>query len=121
MNHYLDAWKNSFDFGGRATRTQFWMFNLINTFVCLALIIVSFTILGAELAFLYLYALAQAPAQLSITFRRLHDTGRSAWWILLGIIPIINWIGGIVLFVFYWLESDADNKWGPNPHPLLLK
>jgi uncharacterized membrane protein YhaH (DUF805 family) len=122
MNHYLDAWKNSFDFGGRATRTQFWMFSLFHTLAIFVLICCGMVILGESGVFLYtLYVLAAIPAAVSIAIRRLHDTGRSGWWLLLAIIPLVNIIGGIVVFVFYCLESDADNKWGPNSHTLLLK
>ena len=50
---------------------------------------------------------------LSVLFRRLHDTGRSAWWILIGLIPLI---GAIVLFIFTVLDSEpGSNKFGPNP------
>jgi uncharacterized membrane protein YhaH (DUF805 family) len=50
---------------------------------------------------------------LSVAIRRLHDTNRTGWWILIGLIPLI---GFIVLLVFYVQEGDAgDNKYGPPP------
>jgi uncharacterized membrane protein YhaH (DUF805 family) len=50
---------------------------------------------------------------LTVSVRRLHDTGRSGWWLLIGIIPLI---GGIVLIV--WFAQDGElgvNRFGPNP------
>ena len=44
--------------------------------------------------------------------RRLHDTDRSGWWILIGLIPIIGWI---LLIVWFCTDSKADNQYGPNP------
>ncbi len=44
--------------------------------------------------------------------RRLHDTDRSGWWILIGLIPIIGWI---LLIVWYCTDSKPDNQYGPNP------
>ena len=50
---------------------------------------------------------------IAVAVRRLHDTDRSGWWILLGFIPII---GGIVLLVFYVLEgTQGPNRFGPDP------
>jgi uncharacterized membrane protein YhaH (DUF805 family) len=60
-----------------------------------------------------LYALAIILPSLGVFVRRLHDTGRTGWWILIGLIPAI---GGIVLFVFSVMDSQpGDNKYGPNP------
>jgi uncharacterized membrane protein YhaH (DUF805 family) len=59
------------------------------------------------------FALAIILPVLALGVRRLHDTNRSGWWVLLGFIPII---GSIVLFVFYVVDSTpGDNQYGPNP------
>jgi len=51
---------------------------------------------------------------LAVTVRRLHDTGRSGWWLLLVFIPFI---GGLILFVFMLLDSQPEsNKWGAPPY-----
>ena len=47
--------------------------------------------------------------------RRLHDTGRSGWWLLIGLIPLV---GAIVLIVFFVQDSQPDNQYGPNPKGL---
>jgi uncharacterized membrane protein YhaH (DUF805 family) len=60
-----------------------------------------------------LYSLAVLLPTIAVTVRRLHDTDRTGWWILLGFIPVI---GGIVLLVFYVLEGTrGPNRYGPDP------
>ncbi|MNZ89121.1 Inner membrane protein YhaI [compost metagenome] len=60
-----------------------------------------------------LYSLAILLPSLALVVRRLHDTGRSGWWVLIGFIPLI---GFIVLLVFMCTDSDPDtNQYGPNP------
>ena len=49
---------------------------------------------------------------LAVAVRRLHDTGRSGWWLLIGLIPII---GFVVLLYFFVLDSENDNQYGPYP------
>ena len=49
---------------------------------------------------------------LAVAVRRLHDTGRSGWWLLIGLIPII---GFFVLLYFFVLDSENDNQYGPYP------
>ncbi|TJY41720.1 DUF805 domain-containing protein [Cohnella pontilimi] len=60
-----------------------------------------------------LYALAILLPSLAVSVRRLHDTGRSGWWLLIGLIPLI---GAIILLVFTCQDSQpGDNRYGPNP------
>ncbi|MFG2059642.1 DUF805 domain-containing protein [Micromonospora sp. NPDC048930] len=50
---------------------------------------------------------------LAVTVRRLHDTDRSEWWLLIGLVPIV---GAIVLLVFCLLDSTpGTNRFGANP------
>jgi uncharacterized membrane protein YhaH (DUF805 family) len=49
---------------------------------------------------------------LAITVRRLHDSGHSGWWLLIGFVPLV---GVIVLLIFTLQGSDAPNKWGAGP------
>jgi uncharacterized membrane protein YhaH (DUF805 family) len=119
MNWYLAVLKKYTVFDGRASRTEFWMFALFNF---IALIVIS--VLGAILAgkgsvigsaLMLLYALGTLLPNIGVAIRRLHDTGRSGWWILLAFVPFI---GFVVLLVFYILESQpGDNEYGPSPHP----
>ena len=60
-----------------------------------------------------IYTLAIIIPTFAVAFRRLHDTDRSAWWLLIGLVPIV---GSIVLLIFFVLDSTpGDNRFGPNP------
>jgi uncharacterized membrane protein YhaH (DUF805 family) len=60
-----------------------------------------------------LYGLAVLLPSIAVAVRRLHDTSRSGWWMLIGLIPIL---GGLVLLVFFVLDSTREtNAWGPSP------
>ncbi len=59
-----------------------------------------------------LASLALFLPSLAVAIRRLHDTSRSGWWVLIGLIPIVGWI---VLIVFYVQDSHPDNQYGPSP------
>lgn len=101
MNYYIDALRNYVNFQGRATRTQFWMFVLFNFIAVVILCVLAFVI--PALSFLLsVYQIALLLPTLAIQVRRLHDTDRSGWWILLGFLPVI---GGLVLFIFYLLPG----------------
>jgi uncharacterized membrane protein YhaH (DUF805 family) len=68
--------------------------------------------IGSQIPY-YLYAAAVLIPGLAVASRRLHDSGRSGWWLLLALIPII---GVIVLLVFFCLEGEpGENQHGPNP------
>ena len=60
-----------------------------------------------------IYYLAVLIPSLAVGVRRLHDTDRSGWWLLLSLIPVIGWI---VLIIFFVLDSTpGENQYGPNP------
>lgn len=119
MNWYLAVLKKYAVFEGRASRTEFWMFILFNFIVGVVLNIVDsiLHLKGTYIGVLGgLYNLGVLLPAIGVSIRRLHDTGRSGWWLLLDFLPVIGWI---VLLVFYVMESQAgDNEHGPNPHPL---
>ena len=117
MNRYLEVLKKYAVFGGRASRQEYWYFMLINLAITIALILVDAQ-LGQfdELIGLGLlsgsYTLLVMLPGLAVTVRRLHDTGRSGWWTLLGMIPLL----GLVLLAFMVFDSQAgQNSYGPNP------
>jgi uncharacterized membrane protein YhaH (DUF805 family) len=105
-------------FQGRARRKEYWFFVLFNIIVSVILNFLDRAIgtYDAEAGAGVLggvYALAVLIPSIAVTVRRLHDTGRSGWWILIGLIPVIGWI---VLLVFMLLDSQpGDNQYGPNP------
>ena len=117
MNHYLTVLKKYATFSGRATRSEYWFFALFSFIISVVLGFLDGVIgkVGADKTIGILgsiYSLAVLIPSIAVMARRLHDTNRSGWWILIGLIPIIGWI---VLFVFSVLDSGPDNKYGPNP------
>jgi len=113
MNWYINAWKKYATFSGRAGRQEYWYFVLFNILAYILLSIIAGIIgkIGASL--LSLYAVAVFLPGLAASVRRLHDTNRSGWWLLISAIPLV---GPIVLLVFLVQESYAiDNQYGAIP------
>jgi uncharacterized membrane protein YhaH (DUF805 family) len=118
MSWYLAVLKKYAVFVGRARRTEYWYFFLFNLIITIALILVD-TGAGtfyAESGFgllSSLYTLGVLLPSMGVTIRRLHDTGRTGWWVLLMLVPVI---GPLVMLVFLVLDSQpGDNAYGPNP------
>jgi uncharacterized membrane protein YhaH (DUF805 family) len=121
MNWYLEVLKKYAMFSGRARRSEYWVFALFNTIIMVALqIFVSIMAgmnsdMGAGLfgILYFVYVLAVLVPSIAVTIRRLHDTGRSGWWLLLGLIPLV---GAIVLLIFLVTDSlPQENQYGSNP------
>lgn len=110
MEYFTKALKHYADFTGRARRTEYWMFYLFYIIFYIVCSAVGY-FLGTEFITM-VYALGLLIPLLSAGARRLHDTGRSGWWQLLNLIPLI---GSIVLIVFFAQDSHDDNEYGPNP------
>ena len=85
------------EFNGRATRAEYWWFFLFCILVSAGLAMFSQTLSG-------LFSLATLLPSLAAGARRLHDTNRSGWWLLIWLLPFIGWI---VLIVFFVQESKA--------------
>lgn len=118
MNWYLDVLKKYAVFSGRARRKEYWMFVLFNILAFIVLAIVdnltgTFNPLYGVGLLGGLYSLAVLLPSIGVGVRRLHDTDRSGWWLLISVIPLI---GGIILLVFFCLDSTpGENRFGPNP------
>ena len=123
MNWYLKVLNQYTDFSGRARRKEYWMYALFNLIFAMVALMVdlllgtSFDIGGMNIlgyGYIYmLYNLFVLIPGLAVLVRRLHDVGKSGWFILISIIPLI---GGIWLLVLLVTDSDAgNNKWGSNP------
>ena len=112
MNWFVDTLKNRYaTFTGRAHRTEFWMFFLIALIIGVVLAVLD-RIIGKDILSA-LFSLATLVPWLALGARRLHDTNRSGWWQLIGLVPVI---GLIVLIVFFVADSEpGDNRFGPNP------
>lgn len=110
MEYFIGALKKYADFTGRARRKEYWMFVLFYMIFYVGCVIVD-AVIGKPLLS-SLFALGLLVPSISIAARRLHDTGRTGWWQLIGFIPLIGWI---VLIVFLVQDSKEENSWGPNP------
>ncbi len=117
MKWYLEVLKKYAVFNGRARRKEYWMFFSFNVIIYFILSLVEVVAgIAPEIdqsVLASLYTLAVFLPSLAVSVRRLHDTGRSGWWLLISLVPII---GAIVLLVFLVQDSDAgENQYGPNP------
>jgi uncharacterized membrane protein YhaH (DUF805 family) len=118
MNWFMTVLRKYAVFEGRARRREYWFFVLFYILISVALAIVDrilgfynetygMGVLGA------LFCLGVLIPSIAVGARRLHDTGRSGWWLLIGFIPLV---GAIVLIVFFVLDSQpGTNAYGPNP------
>lgn len=111
MDWYLAVLKNYAGFSGRARRKEFWMFTLISFVISIVLSIIG-SLIGTDILS-YIYSLAILIPSLAVAVRRLHDTSRSGWWLLIGLVPLV---GFIVLIVFFASEGKQEpNQYGTNP------
>jgi len=107
MNWYVKCLQQYADFNGRARRTEYWMFTLVNFVIGAILTIIGIKLLSS------LYSLAVLIPSIAVAVRRLHDIGKSGWMYLLMLVPLIGWIWLIILFC---QEGKAEaNQWGENP------
>lgn len=112
MDWYLKVLRQYADFEGRARRTEYWMFALFNIIIAFVLGFVE-GLVGGPGILGFLYGLAVLLPGIAVSVRRLHDTGKSGWLLLIAFIPLI---GAIVLLVFMVMDSQpGDNQYGPNP------
>ncbi|EJM27996.1 MULTISPECIES: DUF805 domain-containing protein [Pseudomonas] len=103
-NPYVEALKNFAEFKGRATRREYWMFILINMGICIVIGVLD-AMLNTKGVLYNLYSLVMLLPSIAVGVRRMHDTDRSGWWLLL---PIVN-------LVFLVQDSQpGPNRFGPN-------
>ncbi len=124
VEHFKDAIRRYFDFRGRTSRPGYWYFVLATFlyyfFIGLLGVVMessSSVIIGGLLRLIIILMIMALMLlfipSISVTVRRLHDTGKSGWYYLFCLIPLV---GGILLLVFLAQESEPhDNKWGPGP------
>lgn len=112
FDYYLEAFRKYAVFDGRARRKEFWFFALFNLIVSLIIKSVEEP-MGMTGMLSGVYVLATFIPVIALSVRRLHDTGRSGWWILINAIPVAGWIAYII---FAFTDSSAgENQYGPNP------
>lgn len=124
MNWFIDCiTKNYANFNGRARRQEYWMFTLFNFLLNLALTIVGMILASISSSLVSVINIISFVAwaalfipSLAVAVRRLHDTDRSGWWVLIALVPLI---GAIVLLVFACSDSTpGSNQYGENPKGL---
>ena len=108
----LARWK---DFQGRSTRREFWMYTLVLTLLSVLLGVLDLILLGEEAALTQLFTLSNAFSLitiipgLSVSVRRLHDIGKSGWWLLV----ILTVVGAFLIIYWNCVASDeGENAYG---------
>ncbi len=144
------CFKKYVTFSGRARRSEFWWFSVLNILLTIASYAVVWWKMAkidevqaqvAEVMFdeekmaaltaqaesldttfyvlmgvIIIISLLLLLPSLGVAVRRLHDTGKSGWWLLAMIIPIVNFVIAILLLIYYLKDSDPNpNKYGPSP------
>jgi uncharacterized membrane protein YhaH (DUF805 family) len=118
MNWYLNVLKKYAVFSGRARRKEYWMFFLFNLIIGIILLAIdkmtgSINETTGMGILETIYSLAVLIPAIAVAVRRLHDTDRSGWWLLIALIPLI---GAIILLVFMVQDGKpGQNRYGPNP------
>jgi uncharacterized membrane protein YhaH (DUF805 family) len=111
---YKKALRHYADFGGRAARREFWLYTLMLFLMLAASSIIEGAILQGITggAITLLINLFHIVPSIAVSARRLHDIGKSGWWLFLMLIPLV---GSIILLVFYCTRSRGGNEYGPSP------
>jgi len=114
---YMMPWRKFAVFSGRARRREYWTFALVHFIP--GMILTLGTLAGdrgvRELCTLVsaVLVLATIVPNLAVSVRRLHDTGRSGWFLLVGLLPFV---GGIILILLMALDGEPnENRYGPDP------
>lgn len=128
MNQELSLWgyfvhvltQKYCSFSGRARRKEFWGFALFYLLLSWGVTLASGLVFGfestASSVLLFLLGLVMFLPVLGVWVRRLHDIGKSGWWILFSLVPLV---GSITLLVFACLDSqEGNNAYGPSPKAL---
>jgi uncharacterized membrane protein YhaH (DUF805 family) len=112
MQWFIDCVTKKYaDFSGRARRTEYWMFFLFNVIISVILGVVeqAIGIVGPSA----LVGLALLIPGIAVGVRRLHDIGKSGWWLLVAFAPCI---GALILIYFFVQDSQpGSNEYGANP------
>jgi uncharacterized membrane protein YhaH (DUF805 family) len=115
MDYFIEAIKKYAVFSGRARRKEYWIFTLWATGISIVLALYGDLTQNSTLSLVLIYgyvAFMFIPS-IAVSVRRLHDIGRSGWWIFINVVPFI---GIIILLIFACTDSQpGDNQYGANP------
>ena len=121
FGYYLQGLQRYADFEGRAGRAEFWWFTLVLYGIQIGIVVIGALLLGTfasaletvSIVMLWVHGLGTFLPSLAVTARRLHDTGRSGWWMLIALIPFVGWIP---VLIFLLLPGNAGpNEYGRGP------
>ena len=107
------AFKNYINFNGRSRRSELWWFFLFNIIIQIIISILANLITKYLIYLSYIYVLIAFLPSLGLGVRRLHDIGKSGWYIFIAFIPLV---GAFILLYFYCLDSEnQSNEYGDSP------
>jgi uncharacterized membrane protein YhaH (DUF805 family) len=114
VKHYIEAWKRYADFKGRSSRAAYWWPFLLTIIILFVLGGISELVFGTASdepgPLEVIYQLAWLCPGIALGIRRLHDIGRSGWWLLI----VLTGVGVILLIVWACRSGDTEvNAWGP--------
>ncbi|MDP0589551.1 MAG: DUF805 domain-containing protein [Candidatus Endonucleobacter bathymodioli] len=108
MKYFLYGFKKCTDFSSRTPRKEYWIFMFFSFLLGLILESIDYSVGTGSFSLMFQVAIF-LPA-ISMTARRLHDTGRTGWWQLIALIPLL---GLIILLIFLIQGSHDRNSYGP--------
>ena len=112
MEWYLKVLRKYSVFEGRARRKEYWMFLLFNMLINMVLAFVE-SLMGFEGVLTGIYNLGILIPALAVSVRRVHDIGKSGWWLLINFVPI----AGPLVFLYFTVKDgdEGSNEFGSNP------
>jgi len=112
MTAVKHVFANYANFQGRARRSEYWWFYLFSVIVYVVASIID-GIIGLPI-FYVVSLLGLFIPSLAVAIRRMHDTGRSGWWVLIFLIPLV----GLILFIYWFVQRGTvgPNDWGQDPY-----
>ena len=113
LEFYLDSWKKFANFGDRSRRKEFWVFWLINCAINFILQFITGPLGIVGTIVMVIFGLAIIVPAFAVAIRRMHDIGKSGWWTLINLVPLIGTVWFIVLAA---KDSEpGSNRWGACP------
>jgi uncharacterized membrane protein YhaH (DUF805 family) len=112
MNWYFIVLTKYATFSGRARRKEHWYFALFSTII-VGILGAADVATGGMGLFSGIYSLAILIPSLAVGVRRLHDTNRSGWWLLIVLVPLI----GVIVLLIFMLQggTQGENRYGGDP------
>ncbi|MGC2191345.1 MAG: DUF805 domain-containing protein [Candidatus Dormiibacterota bacterium] len=110
---YERMWRMGLEFSGRSTRPEYWKVVLINVVIAIVLLFLEDTTTRDFVLLADLYTLVAIIPGIALSIRRLHDTNRTGWWVLIGLVPIL----GALLLIWFMAQpsTTANDRYGSLP------